>query len=186
MTNRKKSPITLRSIKHLWERTGRRPVEVPLITKQLIDEITSQPRQYDATPFLVPTSTQPYPRRRWIWAAAASVLLLFGALSLWQLGRVGYDERLVAVRVEPISELDEEAPSKMKDRQAPEEKRQVAQTDVRQHAPMEEYHHWQTAEELPLSIAEEHENGGMVCYSRGQIAEDCDEEMVTRMLLAFL
>lgn len=189
---RRKKPITLRSIKQLRKRTGRRPVEVPLITKKLVDEVMAQPRQVNPIHLhrLSPSSQSPstsMSRRRLIRLTAASVALLIavGVICLTP-GADDQEKGRMTARTESImGQEDEKTQIEIIEQPALKVEGESLRSHNHQHATVEKRHEWQTAQK-PTSVQEEHGNGGIVCYGEGELSDSCDEEMVTRMLLAFL
>ncbi|MCQ2261958.1 MAG: hypothetical protein MJZ42_02245 [Bacteroidales bacterium] len=185
MKSRKRTKITLRSIKRLWKRMGRRPVEVPLISQKMIDEVTAQPRQATPVPILIPVTSQPHhntSKLRYRLAAAASVLLLIGTGTFW-LSQTSGGEKQMTAQVEFAEDSDRPV---MNPLPISEVKKEGPRDDKCQYARVVEKHQWQTATALPSCREGEHDNAGIVCYSEGRISENCDDEMVTTMLLAFL
>ncbi|GEM_PF-3386827 len=185
--------ITLRSIKQLWKRTNRHPVEVPLITQKLIDEITAQPRQTKPLTLIIHSASHPNnnaakSRHRLVWSAAACVLMLIGAATFWMTETAGGEEQKQATAHLGITTGLEEvsAPFAVKNLPLPEAKKKTSRNVKHQQTMVEEKHQWHTVMTLASSQEEEHNNAGIVCYSEGRISDNCDEEMVTAMLIAFL
>lgn len=190
--NRRDKPITLRSIKQLWLRTGRRPVEVPLITKKLLDEVTSQPRRPNPTPLHISSqrhlrSMMPMPHHRLAWTTAACTAALMTVGGIWLTSTTGDEEKgLMIARTEhsiaPAPEENVILPS-TSEQPLPETKK-TTHTDNRQYAIPEKQHVWQTAHK-PTLENEEIVYGDITCYSGGFRSENCDEKTVTTMLMTF-
>ena len=190
---RRKKTITLRGIRHLWKRTGRRPVEVPLVTRELVDKVIAQPRQSSPITLQMPDSSNHAPstlgnghRLQWMVAASVVLLVAAGITSLIRTSEVS-EAGLATAQTEPIfmQESGQALPST--DVQSIVEAATPPHTApyTKQDAMVEKKHEWQTAQK-PIADQEGHRNGGIVCYSGGSISDCCDEETVTNMLLAFL
>lgn len=184
---RTKKTITLHSIKRLWKRTGQRSVEVPLITQELIDEITTKPYHAAPMPLRIPTRP-PKSNHRLAWATAASILLLIGAGTLWLIRpAVCEKQKQTTVRASntfgfgKVSEL-----STVKKTTMPEAKKETARNVKHQQAMNREKHQWHTVATPASSQDVKHDIADIVCYSEGHISDICDEETVITMLLAFL
>jgi hypothetical protein len=86
---KKEKTYTLREIKRAWKKAGRYPMEMPLISKELIEKVTSKPPQPDyrplpGTPISSPRIPAQHLSRRWAIAASiAALLLVGGGLGYW-------------------------------------------------------------------------------------------------------
>ena len=186
MIQRKK--ITLRSIKNLWDRTGQRPVEVPLITPELVDRITSLSRQSDEplSPMMLAPSfcrhaVSPHGRKAWI--AAASLALLIAAGTVWLIRATG--DEAEGREMARVVCLEEHPSAEAVVADCPAHETMDVSKGKAEYTMVEHPTQWQTSQEI-TSAPEDFSNGGMVCYSDGRRTDNCDEEMVMRMLLAFL
>lgn len=190
---RSKKAITLHSVKQLWKRMGIRPVEVPLITQNMIDEVTAKPRQSNPMPLNMPALSQPKqiaskPCYQLAWTMVAGVLLLIGVGTFWLTRTVGNEEQkqmTAQVKHTIGRDVGSNLPV-MKELSLSDANKENTRSENPQFAKAFEKHQWQTAAKLSSSQVEEHGNEGIICYSKGHISDYCDEEMVTTMLLAFL
>lgn len=189
---RRRKIITLPRIRQLWKQTGRRPVEIKLITKELANNVISQPRQTNPTYLQMQVSSSQDPstlghghRLRWVAAACVALLMAAGIVALMRTAEVPKTE-LTTAQAEPLpcQENESTLPASAGQHEL-ELERETMQNCDHQYALVEMKHEWQTVQKPTLDQAE-HKNGGMVCYSGGSISDRCDEETVTSMLLAFL
>lgn len=189
---RRRKTITLPRIKQLWKQTGRQPVEIKLITKELVNFVISQPRQTNPTylQMQIPSSQDPSTlghghRLRWMAAACVALLMVAGIVALMRTAEVPKTE-LTTAQAEPLpSQENENTQPASAGQHELELERETMQNCDHQYALVEMKHEWQTVQKPSLDQAK-HKNGGMVCYSGGSISDRCDEETVTSMLLAFL
>ena len=189
---RRRKIITLPRIRQLWKQTGRQPVEIKLITNELVNFVISQPRQTNPTylQMQIPSSQDPSTlghghRLRWVAAACVALLMAAGIVALMRTAEVPKTE-LTTAQAEPLPSQENESmlPASAGQHELVLE-RETMQNCDHQYALVEMKHEWQTVQKPTLDQAE-HKNGGMVCYSGGSISDRCDEETVTSMLLAFL
>lgn len=189
---RRMKTITLPRIRQLWKQTGRRPVEIKLITKELVDNVISQPRQTNPTYLQMQVSSSQDPstlghghRLRWMAAACMVLLMAAGIVALIRTAEVPKTE-LTTAQAEPLPcQGNENTQPASAGQHELELERKTMQNCDHQYALVEMKHEWQTVQKPSLDQAK-HKNGGMVCYSGGSISDRCDEETVTSMLLAFL
>lgn len=189
---RRRKIITLPRIRQLWKQTGRRPVEIKLITNELVNFVISQPRQTNPTylQMQIPSSQDPSTlghghRLRWVAAACVALLMAAGIVALMRTAEVPKTE-LTTAQAEPLPSQENESTLPASEGQHELElERETMQNCDHQYTLVEMKHEWQTVQKPTLDQAE-HKNGGMVCYSGGSISDRCDEETVTSMLLAFL
>lgn len=189
---RRRKIITLPRIRQLWKQTGRRPVEIKLITNELVNFVISQPRQTNPTylQMQIPSSQDPSTlghghRLRWVAAACMVLLMAAGIVALIRTAEVPKTE-LTTAQAEPLPSQENESTLPASEGQHELElERETMQNCDHQYTLVEMKHEWQTVQKPTLDQAE-HKNGGMVCYSGGRISDRCDEETVTSMLLAFL
>ena len=189
---KEKKAITLRSVKLLWNHAGQRPIEVSLITQELIDDVTAQPRREASDTILLPSAPRPNRQtadlRHRAARAAACIVLLAGAGTFWLARIDSVEEPKPSPSLSELNMRDEESAAlpPAVDTISAEDLTGNVQRSHHRYAMVREGHQWQTSAAPASCQEEEHGNAGMVCYSGGQFSDNCDEETVTRMLMSFL
>lgn len=202
--NNEKKAITLRGIKRLWKRTGR-PIEVPLITKELINQITSQSRQSNEEivkiDFQFSNNVIKHSHHKWL-SVAASVTVLISIGILWttfhmstQFSQQDRDSKDMNVNQSVatkqmqergliVAKIEHSSSGKSSSHVINRQSNNIKKTE-NSFVSDSIRNEWWSDIELSPDISE-HGNSGMICYSGGSLSSSCDEEMVTSMLLTFI
>lgn len=200
--NNKNKAITLRGIKRLWKRTGR-PIEVPLITKELINQITSQSRQSNEeivkVVFQSSNNVIKHSHHKWL-SVAASVTVLISIGILWTASHMSsqfHDRDSKDMNVNQsvatkqmqergfiVAKIEHPSSGKSSSHVINRQSNNIKKTE-NSFVSDSIRNEWWSDIELSPDISE-HGNSGMICYSGGSLSSTCDEEMVTSMLLTFI